>query len=132
MAAQCPTHPEVETVFACARCGTFACGPCGVHLVEEHLGATVRVCLKCRDQVAQKLLNDATRPSTRAGLIFWLGLFLGFSPIALLVFALAAVELRAIRAGGAPLAGRGWAQGGVGLCLCWWGGIALLVLKSRY
>lgn len=131
MEPRCATHPDVPAAFTCPRCGTFACGPCGVHLVEEKYGATQRVCVRCRDVVAQALRDAAERPSTRAGVVFWLALALGMTPLGMAVWVFAAIELRAIRQGRAPRAGRAWVWAGVALSCLWALAVIAVVASFR-
>ena len=81
-------------------------------LVEDTRGTRTRVCLRCREVEIARLRAAATHGSKRATAAFVVSLVFCLTPLAWAALPLGLLELRAIRRGDAPRAGRPWAAAG--------------------
>lgn len=102
--ARCAKHAARAATGVCARCGDYLCGLCGRRVAER------LYCQPC----SERLTGEHSKRSVHAlvlGLLGVHGLFF-LAPIALV---LSGLELGAIRAGEAPLGGRGLARAGLAL-----------------
>jgi hypothetical protein len=99
--ARCASHDRPATGL-CSRCGDYLCGACG-----RRVGARL-----CCGACAGRLREEHSGRSVLAAVLGMLGVLglLFLSPVALVV---ASAELRAIRAGQAPLGGLGLARAGL-------------------
>ena len=105
--ARCAKHEARAATGVCARCGDYLCGACGLR-VDDRL---------CCSPCAERLTREHSRRSSLTFLFALLSVH-GVFPLAPVALVMAAAELAAIRAGHAPVGGRGLARAGVALALC--------------
>lgn len=135
--AHCGRHPGVAAVELCSRCGTFLCGDCVEYVRDE-----APACGDCAPLLRGIRASPRARLAPVLAAAGLLGLVAGFvvkgrpglylwggaTPVGLLGFALAVMELRLMRGSTVVNHGRRWARAGVVVGALFLLGLLALVL----